>query len=48
MIEPDTPDHRGYWREALLVEELTDEEIQAIATAEIPPECWYRLPDIED
>jgi len=48
MIGPDAPDHSGYWREALLVEELTDEDIQAIAAAEVPPEHRYHSSDIKD
>ncbi len=37
-----------YWREALLVEELTDEDIAAIAAADVPAEHRYELSDIKD
>lgn len=38
----------GTWRKALLVEELSDEDIEAIATAEVPAEHRYRLSDTKD
>jgi hypothetical protein len=38
----------GTWRQALLVEELTDEDMRAIAAADVPPEHRYNLSEIKD
>ena len=38
----------GTWRQALLVEELTDEDMHLIAAAEVPPEHRYNSSDIKD
>ncbi len=38
----------GTWRQALLVEELSNEDIEAIAAAEVPAEHRYRLSDTKD
>jgi hypothetical protein len=48
MSGPDLPAHVDMQPQALLVEELTDAEVQTIAVAEIPLEHRYYLSDIDD